>query len=44
MEILKEAQAIEKDMVLTEASKETIRKKYNADKFLKKVDIQKFQR
>lgn len=32
MEILKEAQAIEKDMVLTEASKESIRKKYNADK------------
>ena len=32
MEILKEAQAIEKDMVLTEASKESIKKKYNADK------------
>ena len=30
MEILKEAQAIEKDMVLTEANKETIIKKYNA--------------
>lgn len=30
MEILKEAQAIEKDMVLTEANKETIRKNYNA--------------
>ena len=28
MEILKEAQAIEKDMVLLEANKETIRKKY----------------
>ena len=32
MEILKEAQAIEKDMVLTEASKESIREKYKKDK------------
>lgn len=32
MEILKEAQAIEKDMVLTEASKESIKKKYKEDK------------
>lgn len=29
MEILKEAQAIEKDMVLLEANKETIRQRYN---------------
>ena len=43
MEILKEAQAIEKDMVLLEANKETIRKKYNdaksqAFKMIRKAD------